>query len=88
MPFDFGYIVDDEETDASFGHTSNSDGKQVTGQYRVVLPDCRTQIVTYTADRENGFNAEVTYEGEPCPYVPPQRDDSYEAPQSGYSAPN
>ena len=29
------------------------------GEYRVELPDGRTQIVTYHADHENGFVADV-----------------------------
>jgi len=84
MPFDFGYIVDDSETENAYGHKSNSDGEQVTGQYRVLLPDGRTQIVTYTADKENGFQAQVTYEGEARPWVPPTSDEQQEA---SYQAP-
>jgi len=52
----------------------------VQGEYRVELPDGRTQIVTYHADHENGFVADVKYEGEakpyvhePKPYKPPHR---------------
>lgn len=33
------------------------------GEYRVQLPDGRTQIVTYTADWRTGFHADVRYEG-------------------------
>jgi len=92
-PFDFGYSIEDEETANTQGHSSNSDGAQVTGQYRVLLPDCRTQIVTYIADKENGFQAEVSYEGEICEYVPPPRSEesdeaSYSAPKSVYRPPS
>merc|ERR1712168_1469689 len=47
----------------------------VQGEYRVELPDGRTQIVTYHADHENGFVADVKYEGEAHPeepYHPPK----------------
>ena len=52
----------------------------VSGEYRVELPDGRVQIVSYHADHENGFIADVRYEGEahpepayhpaPAPYAP------------------
>merc|ERR1712111_261992 len=38
--------------------------KNVAGEYRIALPDGRTQIVSYTADHENGFIADVKYEGQ------------------------
>lgn len=36
-----------------FDHSEQSDGKVTTGSYRVVLPDGRTQVVTYKADSQN-----------------------------------
>ena len=44
-------------------HQANSDGKIVTGSYRIALADGRTQLVAYKAD-ENGYVADVKYEGE------------------------
>ena len=88
MPFKFAYEVEDEYTGTQFEHNSNSDGKTTQGEYRVLLPDGRTQIVKYVADHNDGYNAEVNYEGEARPYEPPQQ--SYQAPQQAqqsYQAP-
>ncbi|XP_026317937.1 pro-resilin [Hyposmocoma kahamanoa] len=62
MPFDFAYSVNEDGND--YSHNAVSDGDVTRGEYRVALPDGRTQIVKYTADWKNGFNAEVSYEGE------------------------
>ncbi|XP_073966019.1 cuticular protein 50Cb [Choristoneura fumiferana] len=62
MPFDFAYSVNEDGND--YSHNAISDGDVTRGEYRVALPDGRTQIVKYTADWKNGFNAEVSYEGE------------------------
>ena len=83
MPFDFAYGVVDHYSGNDFAHSADSDGKVTTGQYRVALPDGRTQIVTYTADHYNGYQAEVTYEGEA--QYPEQK--AYSAPAPAYSAP-
>lgn len=64
MPFDFNYAVNDVETANDYSHKAVSDGDVTRGEYRIALPDGRTQIVRYTADWKNGYNAEVTYEGE------------------------
>ncbi|CAL4060983.1 unnamed protein product, partial [Meganyctiphanes norvegica] len=85
MPFDFAYNVVDDYKDLNFGHNSNSDGNVVTGEYRVLLPDGRTQIVTYTADY-SGYKADVRYEGEAKPYHAPET--KYEAPKPSYKAPS
>jgi hypothetical protein len=63
QPYHFQYYVKDDYTYNDFGQTEKSDGKTVYGSYRVKLPDGRTQIVTYTADHENGYQANVKYEG-------------------------
>ena len=49
--------------------------KIISGEYRVALPDGRTQIVTYKADHYGGFVADVKYEG--TAVYPP-------APKGGY----
>merc|ERR1711981_1268739 len=79
-PFAYEYGVKDEYSGANFGQNEVQDEYgTVTGEYRVLLPDGRTQIVTYTADHEHGYVAEVTYEGvahyepyhpKPAPYHP------------------
>ena len=71
MPFDFNYGVKDQYTGNDFGHNSKSDGNVVNGEYHVLLPDGRIQIVTYVADSYNGYKAEVKYKGEAKPYQPP-----------------
>lgn len=63
-PYAFDYGVKDQYTGANFGHSETSDGKNVQGSYSVALPDGRIQHVKYVADHYNGFQAEVTYEGE------------------------
>ncbi|XP_068247652.1 pro-resilin-like [Palaemon carinicauda] len=69
----FGYEVSDSLLGNKHGHTGYSDGETTKGEYRVLLPDGRTQVVTYSADPKSGFMARVTYEGEAKPYSPPQR---------------
>merc|ERR1712158_322880 len=74
-PFAYEYGVKDEYSGANFGQNEVQDEYgTVSGEYRVLLPDGRTQIVTYHADHENGYTADVKYEGvphyEPAPYHP------------------
>lgn len=59
MPFDFAYAVNDPATANQQSHKATSDGDVTRGEYRVQLPDGRTQVVRYTADWKNGYNAEV-----------------------------
>ena len=62
-PYAYEYGVADEYSGARFNQHETSDGKAVTGQYQVHLPDGRIQTVTYTADHYNGYVADVKYEG-------------------------
>ena len=57
------YAVKDDESYNDFGHQESSDGNVVTGSYRVLLPDGRTQTVTYKVDDYSGYVAHVEYEG-------------------------
>ena len=59
----YEYAVKDDYSSANFGHSETRDGYATSGSYRVALPDGRVQIVTYRAD-ENGYVADVKYEGE------------------------
>lgn len=61
--YEFGYAVKDDYTGNDYKRQETSDGNQVKGEYRVQLPDGRTQIVTYYADWQTGFHADVRYEG-------------------------
>merc|ERR1719288_607384 len=64
QPYEYKYGVEDSYSGASFDKGESQDGYgNVAGSYRVNLPDGRVQIVTYTADHENGYIADVKYEG-------------------------
>lgn len=61
--YTFGYRVRDAHTGNDFGHTQNRDTDGVThGEYHILLPDGRIQSVKYMAD-EQGFHADVRYNG-------------------------
>ena len=87
QPYDFAYQVVDDYTYNNFGHKESSDGKVVSGSYNVLLPDGRTQTVTYTVDDYSGFVAKVDYAGEAKypEYKPAYKAAAYPAP--AYPAP-
>ena len=69
-PYSYAYEVVDPAGGNAYGHRETSDGAGViTGEYRVVLPDTRTQIVKYKVTPDTGYVAEVRYEGTAAPLV-------------------
>ena len=67
------YIVVDNNKDLAFAKDEmlqlreNGDSIAI-GEYRTLLPDCRTQVVKYHTDGVNTGNvADVSYLGTPCP---------------------
>nr|CAH0109884.1 unnamed protein product [Daphnia galeata] len=63
-PYHFAWEVKDDYTYNDYAHQESSDGKgYVSGSYKTLLPDGRTQIVTYKADDYSGYVADVKYEG-------------------------
>lgn len=84
--YEFGYSVKDAHSGNDYNRKESSDGNVVRGEYRVHLPDGRTQIVTYHADWQTGFHAEVRYEGEAkYPDVNTPQGYNYNAPSFGGS---
>ncbi|TRY77847.1 hypothetical protein TCAL_12219, partial [Tigriopus californicus] len=64
--YQYQYAVADDYAGVNFGQNEARDGYATNGEYRVALPDGRTQIVTYNvADAYSGYVADVRYEGEP-----------------------
>ena len=65
-PYNYAYEVVDPIAGNAYGHRETTNGNGIfEGEYRVVLPDTRTQIVKYSVSAETGYVAEVTYEGTP-----------------------
>ena len=67
-PYKFVYQVKDDYSYNNFGHQESSDGKVTSGSYNVLLPDGRTQTVTYKDDGYSGYIADVKYDGHAKPY--------------------
>ena len=57
--------VKDDYTYNDYAHQESSDDKgYVTGSYRTLLPDGRSQTANYKADDYSGYVADVKYDGE------------------------
>jgi len=86
QPFAYEYGVADDYSKANFKKAETQDAYgNVAGSFTIALPDGRIQTTTYTADHENGFIAEVTYEG--TPVYPPEPAGGYGHPAPGYGKP-
>ena len=80
LPYTYRYGVQDTYSGANFNAAENADGTgNVEGSYSVLLPDGRTQHVTYRADDYHGFVADVKYEGVAA-YAPVKSDAPSPAP--------
>ena len=85
MPYNFAWAVKDQPSYNDYSHQESSDGNgYVTGSYRTLLPDGRTQTVNYKADDYSGYVADVKYEGE-AKYVEYKPSSSYKS--AGYPSP-
>eukprot|EP00095_Tigriopus_kingsejongensis_P010786 maker-scaffold304_size215464-snap-gene-1.21 protein:Tk10786 transcript:maker-scaffold304_size215464-snap-gene-1.21-mRNA-1 annotation:"cuticle protein" len=63
--YEYQYGVQDQYAGLDFAQNEARDGYATNGEYRVNLPDGRTQIVTYNVqDDASGYVADVRYEGE------------------------
>ncbi|XP_018028063.1 nuclear pore complex protein DDB_G0274915 [Hyalella azteca] len=60
MPYVFSYGVSDKDSGNHYNRHETHDGNMMEGQYKVLLPDGRTQVVAYF-DKGHGYNAKVTY---------------------------
>jgi hypothetical protein len=94
MPYSFAWAVKDDYTYNDYAHQETADDKgYVSGSYRTLLPDGRTQTVTYKADDYSGYVADVKYDGEakypeykPSGYKPAAAYPSPAYPGSSYPA--
>ncbi|KAJ2949480.1 hypothetical protein O0L34_g15402 [Tuta absoluta] len=69
--YEFQYSVHDSHTGDVKEQKEARNGDAVQGSYSLVQPDGVLRVVDYTADKHNGFNAVVRYEGHPTPAPAP-----------------
>merc|ERR1711887_74483 len=62
--YNFQWAVSDESSENHYGHQEARDGDDTQGSYYVQLPDGRLQKVTFHVDGDDGYVANVVYEGE------------------------
>ena len=64
VSYSYDWAVKDDYSGNNYGQSESRNDKSTVGSYYVLLPDGRTQKVSYTVDAYGGYVAEVTYEGE------------------------
>merc|ERR1719464_55427 len=69
--YSYGYDVKDDYAGVNFGQSESRDGHATNGKYYVLLPDGRTQTVSYDVDGYSGYVADVQYSGYAKEYHPP-----------------
>ena len=79
-PYQFAYGVNDQQSGTVMSRSEQSDGTTTRGQYSVNLPDGCVQTVSYTADAEHGYRADVSHDCSPAPSYTPTRSYSYGEP--------
>ena len=62
--YNYEWAVKDDYSNNNYGQAETRNGDKTTGSYHVLLPDGRTQTVTYSVDAYGGYVADVTYAGE------------------------
>merc|ERR1712038_1590926 len=60
----YSWAVKDDYSKNDYGQNEKREGKSTSGSYSVLLPDGRTQTVTYSVDGYGGYVADVSYSGE------------------------
>eukprot|EP00095_Tigriopus_kingsejongensis_P002086 maker-scaffold1981_size23315-snap-gene-0.5 protein:Tk02086 transcript:maker-scaffold1981_size23315-snap-gene-0.5-mRNA-1 annotation:"bcs-1 protein" len=70
--YQYAYAVKDEYSQLDFNANEEREGYATSGSYQVLLPDGRTQTVTYSVNGDSGYVADVQYAGEAKyePYQP------------------
>ncbi|XP_066948459.1 pro-resilin-like [Macrobrachium rosenbergii] len=85
--YSFNWAVSDDSSSNEFGHQESRDGDDTQGSYYVQLPDGRLQKVSFHVDGDDGYVAEVSYEGEAQFPDSDESSGSREAPSRFYGAP-
>ena len=68
--YEFQYSVHDNQSGDVKQQQESRAGDAVRGSYSLVQPDGVHRVVDYSADKVNGFNAVVRYEGQPIVSAP------------------